>query len=50
MNDTHALIETEARHQIRERVARAATPRLANVAPRHRFAQRLRSLADRLDN
>ncbi|GAB3775854.1 DNA integrity scanning protein DisA with diadenylate cyclase activity [Nocardioides ginsengisegetis] len=50
MNDTHLLIETEARHQIAERVARAAGPRVPSVAPRHKVAQRLRRFADRIDN
>jgi hypothetical protein len=50
MNDTHVLIETEARHQISERVARASSPRLPAVPPRHRLAQRLRTFADRIDN
>jgi len=50
MNDTHVLIETEARHQISERVVRAASPRLDRGASRHRFAQRLRTFADRIDN
>ena len=49
MNDTHALIETEARQQISERVRRAAAPRLPRDPSRHRFAQRLRSFADRID-
>jgi hypothetical protein len=50
MNDTHALIETEARHQIAERVARAAQPRVPTVPHRHRLAQRLRRFADRIDS
>ena len=50
MNETHYLIETEARHQIAERVARASAPHLPPVAPRHRVAQRLRRFADRIDN
>ena len=43
-------VETQARHQIRERVTRAAEPHLPQVPPRHRFAERLRKLADRIDN
>ena len=43
-------IETEARHRIRERVSRAAQPRLPAVPHRHRVAERLRRFADRLDN
>ena len=50
MNDTHALIETEARQQISERVSRAASPRLPRDPSRHRLARRLRTLADRIDN
>ena len=49
MNDT-TLIETEARHQIRERVNRAGQPTLPSVPHRHRFAERLRRIADRIDN
>jgi hypothetical protein len=49
MNDTHALIETEARQRISERVSRAASPRLPRDPSRHRLAQRLRGLADRID-
>ncbi len=48
MNDSHALIETEARHQIRERLARASAPRVPATS-RHRLAQGLRRVADRLD-
>ncbi len=43
-------IETQARHQIRERVSRAAQPRLPAVPQRHRLAERLRRFADRIDN
>jgi hypothetical protein len=43
-------LETEARHQIDERVRRAAEPHLPQVPPRHRFADRLRRLADRIDD
>jgi hypothetical protein len=50
MNDTSALVETQARHQIQERVVRARSPRPPAVPHRHRFADRLRRLADRLDN
>ena len=50
MNDTHLLIETEARHQIAERVARTTASHLPPVATRHRVAQRLRRFADRVDN
>lgn len=48
MNDEHALIEREARQQISERVARAATPRV-RARRRQQVAQGLRRFADRLD-
>jgi hypothetical protein len=47
MNAT--LIETQAHHQITERVARASTPRLPVVRRRHRVAEGIRRFADRLD-
>jgi len=47
MNST--LVETQARHQINERVARASAPHLATVPRRHRVAEGLRRFADRLD-
>jgi hypothetical protein len=50
MNTAHTPIEAQARHQIAERVARAATPKVAAAPPRHRIAQRLRRVADRIDN
>ncbi len=50
MNVSHPLIETEARQQIAERIARASAPRVPSVPPRHRVAQRLRRFADRIDN
>ena len=50
MNDTSALIETQARHQIHERVARARRPQVPAAPRRHRFAERLRRIADRIDN
>jgi len=50
MNTTHLMVEAEARHQIAERVARAASPRIPATSSRHRVAQRLRRVADRIDN
>ncbi len=50
MNDIHTPIETEARHLIAERVARTTQPRVPAVPHRHRFAQRLRRFADRIDS
>lgn len=49
MNGT-TLLETEARHQIRERVGRARRPSVPGVPQRHRFAESLRRIADRIDN
>ena len=43
-------IETLARHQIAERVARASAHRIPATPPRHRMAERLRRFADRLDS
>lgn len=48
MNDT--LIESQARHQIAERVARASAPRMAAEPSRHRLARGLRRFADKLDS
>jgi hypothetical protein len=50
MNDTSAIAEAQARHQIRERVAGAGRPQLPVVPRRHRLADRLRRFADRIDN
>lgn len=47
MNST--LIETQARHRITERVARAAGPHLPHLPRRHRVAEGLRRFADRVD-
>lgn len=44
------VIESQARHQIRERVSRASEPRLPHTTPRHRMAERLRRVAARIDN
>ncbi len=43
-------LESTARHQIRERVSRASSPRVPTVPTRHRMAARLRRIADRIDN
>lgn len=48
MNDLHPMIETQARHRIAERVARASSPRLPSRGAT-RVARRLRRIADRLD-
>jgi hypothetical protein len=47
---SNTLIELQARHQIQERVARASAPRMPVVSRRHRMAERLRRVADRVDN
>jgi len=47
MYDT--LIESQAHHQIRDRVTRASEPHLPVLGRRRRVADRLRRLADRLD-
>jgi hypothetical protein len=46
----HTVIEMQARHQIQERVARASAPRMPATSRRHRVAERLRRVADRVDN
>ncbi|MBB3045181.1 hypothetical protein KM427_23900 [Nocardioides sp. LMS-CY] len=38
------------RQQLAERIARASTPKIPATAHRHLLAQRLRRLADRVDN
>lgn len=49
MNDISDLAQTQARHQIQERVVRASRPQVPAVPHRHRFADRLRRFADRID-
>lgn len=44
------LIELQARHQMAERAARAAHPHLPRTSRRHRVAERLRKVADRVDS
>ena len=45
------LIELQARHQMAERVAQASHPRMPRTTTtrRHRVAERLRKVADRVD-
>jgi hypothetical protein len=43
------LHEMQARHQIQERLAKAAAPRMPATTRRHRVAERLRQVADRVD-
>jgi len=50
MNESLTLIETQARHQIAERVARASSPKIPAAPRRHRMAQGLRRFADRIDS
>jgi hypothetical protein len=49
---TSTLIEQQARQQISERIARANGPRMPReqTTRRHRVAQQLRRVADRVDN
>jgi len=47
---SNSLIEMQARHQIEERLARASTPRMPATSRRHRVAERLRRVADRVDS
>ena len=48
MNET--LIETQARHRINERLARASAPKVQSATRRHRMAEHLRRFADRVDS
>ena len=50
MNESLTLIESQARHQIAERVARASAPKIPAAPRRHRLAQGLRRFADRVDS
>ena len=47
---SNTLIEMQARHQIHERLARASAPRMPVISRRHRVAERLRRVADRVDS
>ncbi|MCD4524322.1 hypothetical protein [Nocardioides sp. cx-173] len=49
MMSLHHQIDTEARHRIAERVAKASTPSLPSRRAR-RTARSLRAIADRLDS
>ena len=49
MNYQGYLNDQLSRHLIRERVARAAEPRLETGSPRQRMAQRLHRWAARID-
>jgi hypothetical protein len=47
---SNTMIEMQARHQIHERLAQASTPRIPVRSRRHRVAEQLRRVADRVDN
>lgn len=49
MIDHPTVLEAEARRRRTERLARTSTPRPPHVPQRHRLADRLRRVADRLD-
>jgi hypothetical protein len=44
-----SMNEMLARHQINERVARASAPRMPARSRRHRVAEQLRRVADRVE-
>jgi len=44
------LLAMQARHEINERIARASAPRVPATSRRHRVAERLRKIADRVDS
>lgn len=50
MDPRHSPIEAQARHQIDERVARAADRRVRALRRRHRLADRLRRGTDSPEN
>lgn len=51
MEFTSTVLDAEAnRQQLAERIARARTPKIPATAHRHLLAQRLRRIADRVDN
>ena len=51
MESTNLTLEAEAnRQQLAERIARASSPKIPATAHRHVLAQRLRRIADRIDN
>ena len=46
-----AILDAEVkRRELAERIARAQTPKIPATAHRHLLAQRLRRIADRVDN
>jgi hypothetical protein len=51
MEFSSTVLDAEAnRQQLAERIARAQTPKIPASAHRHLLAQRLRRIADRVDN
>ncbi|MGB0099752.1 MAG: hypothetical protein WBP61_05670 [Nocardioides sp.] len=51
MEHSHPMLEAEInRQQIDERLARTRRPRPATSTPRHLLAERLRRVADRVDD
>ena len=51
MEYSNVVLDAEVnRQQIAERIARASSPRMPATTHRHLLAQRLRRLADRVDN
>ncbi len=47
---SNTLIELQARDQINQRLARASAPRMPATNRRHRVAEQLRRVADRVDS
>lgn len=47
---SNSLIAMQARHQIEERLARASAPKMPATSRRHRVAEQLRRVADRVDS
>jgi len=51
MEFSSTVLDAEAnRQELAERIARAQTPKIPATAHRHLLAQRLRRIADRVDN
>ena len=47
---SNTLTEMQARHQIQERLTQASLPRMPSRSRRHRVAEQLRRVADRVDS
>ena len=51
MDYSNVVLDAEVnRQQLAERIARATAPKMPATAHRHLLAQRLRRIADRVDN